>query len=338
MKIELLYLFFSSIFLYLINTVLKKTNFLVENENKSNHRKIFSTKIKKVQSGGLFLIVVLSLLLQNQNIYLSSSLIMMFLLGVSSDIDFISSPKIRFFLQLIIIIFLVIFTSTFVENTRINILDYFIQNPIFCFAFTSFCILILINGCNFIDGTNNLLIGYFLIISLCLLYISNLNEIILNQVYLKILIISLLTLLIFNFFSIIIMGDSGAYVLGLFFGFFLINLSNDNSNISPIYILNLLWYPAFENLFSILRKIKKNISVSKPDNYHLHHLIYKKINKKLVGGRFNNSITGIVINLFNLIVLSIATSVANHSLYLTLILFINILVYAFTYFLLIKKN
>ena len=138
MKIELLYLFFSSISLYLINTVLKKTNFLVENENKSNHRKIFSTKIKKVQSGGLFLIVVLSLLLQNQNIYLSSSLIMMFLLGVSSDIDFISSPKIRFFLQLIIIIFLVIFTSTFVENTRINILDYFIQNPIFCFAFTSF--------------------------------------------------------------------------------------------------------------------------------------------------------------------------------------------------------
>ena len=138
MKIELLYLFFSSISLYLINTVLKKTNFLVENENKSNHRKIFSTKIKKVQSGGLFLIVVLSLLLQNQNIYLSSSLIMMFLLGVSSDIDFISSPKIRFFLQLIIIIFLVIFTSTFVENTRINILDYFIQNPIFCFAFTFF--------------------------------------------------------------------------------------------------------------------------------------------------------------------------------------------------------
>jgi UDP-N-acetylmuramyl pentapeptide phosphotransferase/UDP-N-acetylglucosamine-1-phosphate transferase len=338
MKIELLYLLFSSIFLYLINTVLKKINFLVENENKSNHRKIFSTKIKKTQSGGLFLIIVLSLLLQNQNIYLSSSLIMMFLLGVSSDIDFISSPKIRFFLQLIIIIFLVIFTSTFVENTRINILDYFIQNPIFSFAFTSFCILILINGCNFIDGSNNLLIGYFLIISLCLLYISNLNEIILNQVYLEILIISLLTLLIFNFFSIIIMGDSGAYVLGLFFGFFLINLSNDNSNISPIYILNLLWYPAFENLFSILRKIKKNISVSKPDNYHLHHLIYKKINKKLVGGRFNNSITGIVINLFNLIALSIATSVANHSLYLTLILSINILVYAFTYFLLIKKN
>ena len=68
MKIELLYLFFSSIFLYLINTVLKKTNFLVENENKSNHRKIFSTKIKKVQSGGLFLIVVLSLLLQNNQL------------------------------------------------------------------------------------------------------------------------------------------------------------------------------------------------------------------------------------------------------------------------------
>ena len=52
------------------------------------------------------------------------------------------------------------------------------------------------------------------------------------------------------------MGDSGAYILGLFFGFTLIHFSNDNIDISPIYILVLLWYPAFENLFSILRKLK----------------------------------------------------------------------------------
>ena len=70
------------------------------------------------------------------------------------------------------------------------------------------------------------------------------------------------------------MGDSGAYLLGFLFGYYAIILANENLNISPFYILNLLWYPAFENLFSILRKIKSKISVSTPDNYHLHHFVF----------------------------------------------------------------
>ena len=134
------------------------------------------------------------------------------------------------------------------------------------------------------------------------------------------------------------MGDSGAYVVGLFFGFLLINLSNENVNISPIYVVNLLWYPAFENLFSILRKIRKNVSISKPDNYHLHHIIYKKIIKKLPHNIFNNSLTGLSINLFNLTTISIATIVASHTLYLTIILFFNIFIYILSYFLLLEKN
>ena len=93
-----------------------------------------------------------------------------------SDIDYMSSPKIRFFFQIFIIIFLIIFTSTYVEQTRIIYLDYLIQNYVFSFIFTSFCFLILINGCNFIDGANNLLIGYFFIISICIFYIIEKNS------------------------------------------------------------------------------------------------------------------------------------------------------------------
>ena len=338
MKTELIYLLISPILLFTINVFLKKINFLVEGQSKSTHRKIFSTKSKKMQSGGLFFIVILLFLLNDQNLYLTTSLILILFLGIFSDIDFITSPKIRFLFQLIIILFLITSTSTFVEYTKIVILDNLIQNYFFSIVFSSFCILILINGCNFIDGANNLLIGYFLIISGCILYKFNSGEIIFNEINFKIIILSLIILLIFNFRSMIIMGDSGAYVLGLFFGFFLIHLSNINLNISPIYIVNLLWYPAFENLFSILRKIKNNISISEPDNYHLHHLIYKMINKKLISKNYNNSLTGLVINLFNLITLSIATMVANHSLYLTIILCFNIFTYIFTYIVLNKKN
>ena len=133
------------------------------------------------------------------------------------------------------------------------------------------------------------------------------------------------------------MGDSGAYILGLFFGYILINLSNNNLDISPIYILNLLWYPAFENLFSIIRKLKMRISISQSDNLHLHHLIYKYINYNYKNTQYNNSFTGLVINCFNCITISLATTVANHSFYLSLILIINILTYLLAYFYLLKK-
>ena len=257
---------------------------LLGDENKSSHRKIFSTKSQKIQSGGLFFLIILIITTSQQNIYLTVSLILMFVLGMLSDINLLSSPKKRFFFQIFIIIFLITFTSTYVDQTRIIFLDYLIQNSIFSFFFTMFCFLILINGCNFIDGANNLLIGYFLIVSFAF-FTLNVNDIIsVNQTHIKIIIISLTILLIFNFFSKIIMGDSGAYILGLFFGFTLINFSNDNLDISPIYILNLLWYPAFENLFSIIRKLKMKISISKADNFHLHHIIYKYINGKYKGG------------------------------------------------------
>ena len=74
---------------------------------------------------------------------------------------------------------------------------------------------------------------------------------------------------------------------------------------------------------SLFRKLKVQ-------NYLLE---IKNISKK-----YNNSLTGLLINMFNLITLSIATTVANHSLYLTIILFFNIFIYIFTYILLNKKN
>ncbi len=339
MSIEISYFFFGIISLLILNYFLIKFNFLLENENKSTHRKIFSTKSKKIQSGGLFFLIILIAITFQQNIYLTITLILMFVLSMLSDINVLSSPKIRLFFQIFIIIFLIIFTSTFVEQTRIIFLDHLIQNIIFSFFFTIFCYLILINGCNFIDGVNNLLIGYFLIVSLCLYYTLNINDTIsVNETHIKILIISLSILLIFNFFSKIIMGDSGAYILGLFFGFTLINFSNDNLDISPIYILNLLWYPAFENLFCIIRKLKMRISISHADNFHLHHIIYKYICSKYKNGSYNNSISGLVINFFNLITISAATTISNHSFYLSLILIFNILMYLIVYLLLYNKT
>ena len=266
------------------------------------------------------------------------SLTLIFLVGILSDADFISSPKIRLFIQFIVIIFFVIYTNTLVEETRIQLIDNLLQNNLFKIIFTIFCFLVLINGCNFIDGTNSLLIGYFLIVSICIFILVNSQSIVFEDKSLEITICCLLVLFIFNFFSKIIMGDSGAYLLGFLFGYYAIILSNDNLNISPIYILNLLWYPAFENLFSILRKIKSKINVSTPDNLHLHHFVYLELKRKFKKNNFNNSLTGIFINLFNSILLILATVFANHSVYLSIILVFNIFIYLISYYFLKIRN
>mgnify|MGYP006075783283 CR=1 FL=1 len=335
---KLLFIVFGPPTLYFINKSLLQFNFLIENVSKKKHKKIFSIKNRKIQSGGLFLLASILLFFFKENNSLILSLILIFILGVLSDIDYINSPIIRFIFQFLVIFFLVTHGTVLVENTRIEILDNLLQNSIFKLFFTVFCFLILINGCNFIDGANTILVGYFLIVSVCILSVTNHLQINFNSHYLIFLIISLSILLIFNFFSKIIMGDSGAYLIGLLFGYITVVLSNENLNISPIYVLNLLWYPAFENLFSILRKVKKKVSTSTADNFHLHHLIYNMINKIFKNYKFNNSLTGIIINSFNLFSLVLSSVVYNHSFYLSLILVFNTTVYISVYYFLTRNQ
>ena len=97
---------------------------------------------------------------------------------------------------------------------------------------------------------------------------------------LQILFFSLLFLLLLNYKGLIFLGDGGSYLIGLIIGYYLIDISNLNVDVSPYYVAVLLWYPAFENLFSLVRRSLKKIDISQPDNYHLHQMIYKIIKKK----------------------------------------------------------
>ena len=64
--------------------------------------------------------------------------------------------------------------NTYVNEIRIDYFDNnFLNNLIFKLIFTSFCILILINGSNFMDGVNTLCGGYFLIFSNIIFLYSN---------------------------------------------------------------------------------------------------------------------------------------------------------------------
>ena len=303
--ISFIFFFLASvIFTYFLNYFFKKKKIFLDNISYSKHKK-FTQELNVPFSGGFLFIFFITFFLNGLSLINIFIFFSIFLLGVFSDLNKITSPIVRIFFQSFLIIFYILNNDIFVSETRIDFLDSFIvQYKIFAVFFTFFCVIVLINGTNFIDGVNNLASGTFFIAILNIVFLTYFIELNSNDLHIKLLIL-LSVFMIFNFFSLSFLGDSGCYILSFFIGFYLIDFYNVNrSYLSPYYILLLLWYPAFENLFSIIRRIffeKKN--VKKADNLHLHHLIYKKITKKFGKFKFSNSLAGILINIFNLIII-----------------------------------
>ena len=328
-------LFISVIFLTLIlNLILiKKSLFL--NFKGDNHQKFIDSKNIPL-SGGLILIFTSYYYLNLLNF---AYVFFIFCVGFLSDIKKINSPKLRFIIQTLIVLGVVYFSSITVPQTKIIFLDQLLTNNTFRIFFSIFCILIIINGCNFIDGVNTSLVGYCLIISLSLHYLD-LHGVEISQIVdFYNLIPVLIALFILNFFNKLYLGDGGSYFLGLLFALCLINTYQINNNISPYFVVCLLWYPAFENLFSILRKKKLSRSPLDPDTNHLHQIIFLYLKKNFnIKSIYLNTMTGMIINIYNLMCIVIATQFYSHTKTQILIITVNIIVYLFLYRKLLHKK
>ena len=286
----------------------KKINFFDDDKIKFKHKILVSNKNSKF-TGGLFIFLsILFFFPENlNNLVLYSFLIL--ILGLLSDFNILSKPLPRFIIQLILLLSFITITSTTVTSININLVDDFLKNEIFAIFFTLFCFMVLINGTNFLDGLNTLVSGYYFLLSIIIYYLGeNLNLVMNSEVFLFLSIV-LLIFLIFNFFGKSILGDSGSYVLAFLFGFLLIDFFNNNRSISPYFVALILWYPAFENLFSILRRIfVSRKKISSPDTLHLHQLIYLFLSKYFYKkSKYNNTKTGLIILFYNLSVFVFAT-------------------------------
>ena len=331
--------FFSIVFILLINFILRYQNFLVD--LKIIKHKSFISKNSVPLSGGI--LIFFYLLLFTDIIFLKLFFFLVFILGVLSDLFVISSPLKKMILQIFITLLFVIFSGIYIHSTRIIFIDYLLQYRFFAIFFTCLCLLILINGSNFMDGVNTLVVGYYILVILSILYLGSYNVVNYNFNNYNNLLLVLLVLFFFNAFSKIYLGDSGVFLLSFAIGYYLIDFSNHNLEvykfISPIFIMLLLWYPAFENLFSILRKKYKKVSPFEPDNKHLHHLLFfflkKKIKKNI---NFINTLTGIIINFYNFVIFYFSLNFYDNSKFLTYIIIVNVFTYLSVYFFLYTKN
>ena len=324
---------------FLINHFVNKHNLLLDDKKSSLHKIFIDKKINPPFTGGVFILFSLFFLLPNTETNFKIFIFLIFISGFLSDIRILKSANLRFIIQIIIVLFAVSMTNQYVQSIKWDTFDILLINNYFKLLFTSFCILVIINGTNFIDGLNTLVIGYYLIIFICISIFYKNNDLFLVT-HQTIIFFSaiLLSLLILNSFNLLYLGDNGAYLLAFFTSIILIDLSVNLKTLSPYYVANLLWYPAYENLFSIIRKIKNKKSALMPDNSHLHQLIYLQIKNKFnMKSKTTNTVSGIAINIFNLGIFILATKNYAHSEYQIILLLFSLTIYNVAY-VAIKKN
>ena len=225
-----------------------------------------------------------------------------FLVGLLDDLRIQIIPFYRLLLILLTPLALFFFASVEVRDVEISLINELLKSDIAALVFIIISIGAMINGFNMIDGFNGLALSYSFGV-ICSVIVTNFLFVDINlMTYAIALFFSILGVFILNFpFGKIFIGDSGAYILGALIPVGLIQFYSLN-NLSPWYVLTLLMYPTTEVLFSFIRKIYQKKSPLKPDEEHLHMLIFKRISgiKSFTSEALKHSLVSIIIVSINL--------------------------------------
>ena len=178
-----------------------------------------------------------------------------------------------------------------------------------------------------------MLITYISIVIYTLVKLNFIPEIINYQNNLNYFLIFLIILMFLNFKNLLMLGDAGAYILSFFTGYLIIKCHNFNMYVSPYFFITLIWYPCFENLFSIIRKLSLSYSPFTPDNNHLHQLFFNLVNTKIFKNKIvSNNLSSAIINSFNFIILYIAAINPYNTIYQIKLISFSIACYILAFF------
>ena len=165
------------------------------------------------------------------------------------------------------------------------------QSNLAAFIFFSFAILVIMNGNNLIDGANGLMAMSTLIQILCLFYLSHLVDDFYSEVRLLLIAIPLLLFLLFNYpWGKIFMGDFGAYFYGFMIATNTIIFFGEHPELSTWGAVLILFYPAFELLFSFTRKKIQKKNPTLPDPNHIHLKMFQLLRSQVIKPRTSNGL------------------------------------------------
>jgi UDP-N-acetylmuramyl pentapeptide phosphotransferase/UDP-N-acetylglucosamine-1-phosphate transferase len=270
--------------------------------------------------------------------------ILFFTIGFFDDLKFKVKPEIRLLLMLALSFTIIYFLEIKINYTQIKLLDDIINyNKISQTLFICFCLLFIVNGSNFIDGFNGLLITHYLIILLILFFlIYKLDDFNYLKNYILFSILIGFSFLIFNFPNgKIFLGDGGAYFLGTNLSLIIIEVNKLSllTKFSPFLFACLLFYIFFEVFFSFFRKIFfRKKSPLQPDSEHLHMLLFYYINKRINNLSKSNYFTASVVNIVYFILITPLFLIYNNGVMCKIYFAVLLFFYLCFYFFLSKKN
>ena len=180
--------------------------------------------------------------------------------------------------------------STWVVRLDVPLVDAAFAVPAVAIVFSLVLVAGLINAFNIIDGFNGLAGGVASLILLGIAYVAFKAGDLLVLTASLTAIGAIAGFMLFNFpRGLIYLGDGGAYLIGFWIGELLILLVTRNPKVSAWFPVLLCSYPVCEMLFSIYRRAYVRRShPDMPDMAHLHHLIYKRLVRWLIGPGLQN--------------------------------------------------
>ena len=301
------------LFIYVVSVMIlfflqsKYSSFVLPKEStKENDRKIHSQEVSRF--GGISILPLIFILnsVNDQNItnLLYFGLII-FLIGFVEDIMNGISAYIRFIFLIAVVTYFILGCNFILYDFNYTYLNTILtSSSLILYLFFILCFLFIINGFNFIDGNNGLMLGFSLLV-LITYSIAIFNQDGMNQDLLILtcgVIIALVSLFTFNLYTgKILSGDSGSYFLGFIIGGISILMVKYNY-LDSLTIACILFYPVMEVLFTFCRRLLiLKVNPLKPDSHHLHMLLYQLLinkfsqNKEMVNYNFFNSLTSLLI-------------------------------------------
>jgi UDP-N-acetylmuramyl pentapeptide phosphotransferase/UDP-N-acetylglucosamine-1-phosphate transferase len=163
--------------------------------------------------------------------------------------------------------------------------DLMLAYPIVAIAVTCFAVGGVANAFNIIDGYHGLSSMVAVIILAGIAYVAFQVGDHAIMIAALAMIGALAGFLVWNYpRGLIFLGDGGAYLVGFWIAELSVLLTVRHPEVSKWFPLLLCFYPIFETLFTIYRRVViKRVHPGMPDAYHLHQLIYMRIVRWAIG-------------------------------------------------------
>lgn len=216
-----------------------------------------------------------------------------FLLGVVEDLTSNLTAKIRFLVMILAALGLTwLIDDLQLSSVGIGWVDWILEFATFSsLLFTALCMAFLPNAFNTADGANGLVggIGLTVLTTLAFLVPNSLGMLQASGA------VGCLVFLIFNLFTgRFFLGDGGAYALGILVGCSLVVVGNA-TDVSAWFLVALIFYPAADLIWSVLRRIVAGRPILEPDEQHLHNLVFHAIRLLIANKKLANNLTGLCI-------------------------------------------